>query len=341
MKLTFSANEIDAWAKGEPRLAQELLPELIVRLVLATSKKITDYNFPIEKGIQFSGYDGVLTSKEQTAYFPEGKSVWEFGTDTDAIGKFRSDIEKRSNAPLGVDVADTVFIFSTLKIWNHRTSIEELINESKSRYSWKDIRIIDGSKIALWLEECPTVSVWFAEMVGKAVPGIRTMKAFWEENCLTTSPQLGEDFFLIGRDKEVQSISEWNLEKPDCRVVIGESSLEATLFIIAAMFRIYQHDDYILNRILIVESSGAWHVLKERQDETAVLIPVFHFTEEIQWPRKSMVILPISKFSPLSKLTKNLICVELPFRSKTNYHKALESMGYEIDDCARMEEETK
>lgn len=341
MKLTFSANEIDTWAKEEPRRAQELLPELIVRLVLATSKNVIDYNFPIEKGIQFSGYDGFLTSKEQTAYFPEGKSVWEFGTNVNAIDKFKEDIKKRSNDPLGVDIANTVFIFSTLKVWNHRTSIEELINESKTCYSWKDIRIIDGSKIALWLEQCPTVSVWFAEMVGKAVQGIRTMKAYWEEYCLTTSPRLGEDYFLIGRDTEVQNLSEWDFEKPECRVVIGESSLEATLFIISAMFRIHQHDNNILNRILIVESSDAWHILKERQDKTAVLVPVFHFTEEIQWPRKSMVILPISKFSPLSKLTKNLICVELPCRSKTNYYKALESMGYEMDDCARIEEETK
>ena len=68
MKLTFTANEIDAWAKEEPRRAQEFLPELIVRLILATSRNITDYNFPIGKGIQFSGYDGVLTSEEQTPY---------------------------------------------------------------------------------------------------------------------------------------------------------------------------------------------------------------------------------------------------------------------------------
>lgn len=341
MKLILSANEIDAWAKAEPRRAQELLPELIIRLVLAASRKIADYNFPIGKGIQFSGYDGVLTSKEQTPYFPEGKSVWEFGTDSDAIGKFKSDIEKRSKDPLGVDVANTVFIFSTLKIWNHKTSIEELINESKECYSWKDIRIIDASKIALWLEQCPAVSVWFAETIGKTIPGIRTMKAYWEECCLTTSPQLNANFFLIGRDTELKNLSEWDLESPGCWVVIGESSLEATLFIIAAMFKTHSDDDYILNHVLIVESSDAWLALNKQPDEATVLIPVFHFTEEIRWPQESTVIFPASKFSPLSKLTKNFTCIELPHRSKANYHKALESLGYEVDDYVRIEENTK
>lgn len=98
MNNLIAATEIDAWAKLNPRRAQELLPELIVRLILCTSSKINDYNFPIEKGIQFSGYDGVLDSGEATSYFPEGKSVWEFGTNEDALGKFKSDIEKRHRA---------------------------------------------------------------------------------------------------------------------------------------------------------------------------------------------------------------------------------------------------
>ena len=147
MNNLISATEIDAWAKQNPRRAQELLPELIVRLILSTSSKINDYNFPIEKGIQFSGYDGVLESREATSYFPEGKSVWEFGTNEDALGKFRSDIEKRHTDPLGVDTNNTAFIFSTLKIWNHKTSIEEVLNESRLKYNWKEIRIIDGAKI--------------------------------------------------------------------------------------------------------------------------------------------------------------------------------------------------
>jgi hypothetical protein len=147
MNNLIAATEIDAWAKLNPRRAQELLPELIVRLILCTSSKINDYNFPIEKGIQFSGYDGVLDSGEATSYFPEGKSVWEFGTNEDALGKFKSDIEKRHTEPLGVDINNTAFIFSTLKIWNHRTSIEEALNESRANIIGKKFELLMGRKL--------------------------------------------------------------------------------------------------------------------------------------------------------------------------------------------------
>ena len=96
MKDILTASEIDSWAKTDPRRAQEILPELIIRLILCTSSKINSYNFPIEKAIQYSGYDGVLDSDESTSYFPKGKSVWEFGTDENSIEeylKIKNDID--------------------------------------------------------------------------------------------------------------------------------------------------------------------------------------------------------------------------------------------------------
>ena len=44
-----SATTINSWAEANPRRAQEILPELVIRLILATSTKIKDFNFPIEK----------------------------------------------------------------------------------------------------------------------------------------------------------------------------------------------------------------------------------------------------------------------------------------------------
>ena len=103
-----TALELDSWAKENPRRAQELLPELVLRLILRTSTQIIDYEFPIEKGIQYSGYDGVIVSKEKTSYFPDGKSVWECGTNDDSLSKFESDIQKRSDNPLGVDITEII-----------------------------------------------------------------------------------------------------------------------------------------------------------------------------------------------------------------------------------------
>ena len=137
MNNMLSTSVLDSWARENPRKAQELLPELVLRLILRTSSQIADYDFPIEKGIQYSGYDGVLVSDEKTSYFPKGKSVWECGTNDDSLSKFESDIQKRTNNPLGVNVTEATFIFVTLKIWNHKKSIvmrllHELNEEGKT-----------------------------------------------------------------------------------------------------------------------------------------------------------------------------------------------------------------
>ena len=130
MRVSLTATELDEWSRTNPRRAQEILPELIAKLILASTDKIIQLNFPIEKAIQYPGYDGVLVSEEQTNFFPKDKSVWEFGTNEDTKTKYKEDIKKRSENSLGVDIKSTVFIFATLKTWNHQMSIEDVINES-------------------------------------------------------------------------------------------------------------------------------------------------------------------------------------------------------------------
>ena len=245
-----SATELDNWSRNNPRQAQEILPELVIRLVLATSDKIIRHNFSIEKGIQYAGYDGVLESEEKSNFFPKGKSVWECGTDENLIQKFDDDIKKRTQNPLGVDIVSTTFIFVTLKLWNHRKSIEEKINESKSKYHWSDIQIFDASKMCLWIEKCPAVSNWMFSVMGKSINGVYTVEQFWEEYATSTIPFLKEEFFLIGRDKEKEIISSWLTEKNGCHVLKAESDLEAIMFLIATIYN-FESKEEVINLSLI------------------------------------------------------------------------------------------
>lgn len=341
MNTLITAAEIDAWAKQNPRRAQELLPELIVRLILCTSSKISDYNFPIEKGIQFSGYDGVLDSDEATSYFPKGKSVWEFGTNENALGKFKSDIEKRHTEPLGVDVNNTTFIFSTLKIWNHKTSIEEALNESRAKYNWKEIRIIDGAKIALWLQSHTAVAVWFANMIGKPTHGIRTIEDYWTDYCENTLPKLNKDYFLLGRDSQINQLSKWLEKKSGSLTLVSESSIESVLFVAAYFLNCSERDQAVMNKTLIVESPEEWNSLIISDEKDCLLIPVFNFTEDIRCPSELFIILPVAKYSPLSKITKNVDSIVIDKRRKAIYHEALETLGFESSDFLKIETDTK
>lgn len=87
--LAIKASDIDNWTSKEPRRAQELLPKLIWKLILASSKTIEDHHFPFEKAVQYAGYDGYLVTTDTSSFYPNGTSVWEFGTDEDIKSKFR------------------------------------------------------------------------------------------------------------------------------------------------------------------------------------------------------------------------------------------------------------
>ena len=75
-----TATEIYAWTAREPRRAQEILPKLIIKLILASTNNIDNFNFPSGKSIQYSGFDGFLTCFDEVNFVPKGNSVWEMGT---------------------------------------------------------------------------------------------------------------------------------------------------------------------------------------------------------------------------------------------------------------------
>ena len=110
------------------------------------------------------------------------------------------------------------------------------MNESKDRYNWKDIRIIDGCKIALWLQTCEAVAVWLATIMGKNIDGVRTIEDFWKDYCESTSPKLNKEFFLIGRELQIEQLSKWIQKEFGSLTVISESLLESALFDAADFF---------------------------------------------------------------------------------------------------------
>ena len=251
---SISANILDDWTKREPRKAQELLPKIIAKLILSTNASIISFNYQIDNAVQYPGYDGVLVSENQTHFFPSGKSVWECGTDNNIIKKYKEDIEKRHDNPLGVDVNDTVFVFVTSRIWNHKKSIEECINESRTIYQWKDIQIIDASRISLWLEQSIVVSVWLEEIMGMPRSGCVSIEQYWADYCLTTTPKLNKDFFLIGRESIAEKLIKWLEKAEGYQLMRADSMLEATLFIIAVIFSSSDSiKERLLNRIAIID----------------------------------------------------------------------------------------
>ena len=62
--LSITASDLNNWTSKEPRRAQELLPKLMWKLILASSKSIEDSHFPFDNAVQYAGYDGYLVTAD-------------------------------------------------------------------------------------------------------------------------------------------------------------------------------------------------------------------------------------------------------------------------------------
>ena len=173
-----TAAEIDNWTSQEPRRAQELLPLLIGKLILASSNNIIDFHFPYGKSVQYGGYDGSLEISDTSPFYPKGKSVWEMGTNENIKDKFNKDYEKRTDNPDGVVLSETTFCFVTTRIWNHKQGIVEASEEKNQENKWKGVRIIDANNLERWLENCPSVQIWFSKVIGKTKDGLQDIISF-------------------------------------------------------------------------------------------------------------------------------------------------------------------
>ena len=111
-----SASKLDSLSTEKSRLFQELLPELVKRLIIDSSKSLSSIRIPSKDDIWAPGFDGIIENDEKNTYVSSGKSVWEFGTNNDSLTKINDDYEKRTINSLGIDKKETTFYLVIPKI---------------------------------------------------------------------------------------------------------------------------------------------------------------------------------------------------------------------------------
>ena len=127
------------------------------------------------------------------------------------------------------------------------------------------------------------------------------------------------------------------------KVLVAESSLEAGLFIASVILDISEPTRHefkdIKNKVVIVNSVEAWNKIVSCNiyGNDILYIPTFSFTEDIRCPNNISAILPMSKYSLGTKSLNNIDKIEIPMRTRANFNRALESLGYnpsEVDEIA-------
>lgn len=328
-----TAAEIDNWTTREPRKAQEILPQLVWKLILASCKQINDHHFPYGKAIQYNGYDGFLDTNDEHQFIPHGKSVWEFGSDANSKDKFNCDYEKRTTNPNGITLPETTFCFVTTRIWNHRQGIVEATEEKNAEGKWKLVRIYDANSLEIWLEQAPTVSAWLAELIGKPYRNICDLGSFWDRETKRTKPNLNTEFFTYAREPVSPKILQLINEGVSQIILVGDSSKEAVLTFAAELETAEDLElTYLKERCLVVGTYEAYSEASRNCSE-AILIPLFYPESGIFSNHDGIIIIPVCKYDPLDLMYKTGNRIEISSRSGREFCESLKKLGYETNDA--------
>jgi len=228
-----TAHDINSWADRKPRRAQEELPLLVAKLILASTKP-NNIRFPSGNTILLKGWDGILEVEEGSLFVPSGLSTWEFGTSKDVKGKANEDYRKRCDDPRGVDKTNTTFVFVTSRIWEDKDKWEQEKNEEGE---WKQVKVLDAVDLETWLHQYPAVHRWLARRMSKRPEGAFDIEQAWDNWRFATEPPSNEDLAIAGRIEAGKNIIQKLKDNPSVIRVFGESKDEAYAFILASIIK--------------------------------------------------------------------------------------------------------
>ena len=269
--LSLDPSEIDHWA-DLPGTSHQL-PGLIRRLILATVPTPTLLDMPSGSSVWLSGWDGQITIPKGNPWAPAGASVWEISTEKNTKGKADRDYRKRTDDPQGVDTVNTTFVFVTPRRWSGK---HDWITQRQKEKKWADVRALDASDLAAWLEQAPAVAEWFGRLIGKLPTlGYIPLVEWWERWSSVSAPNISPDLVIAGRGEAADALAQWAQQAAAFYYLKGYTRDEAIAFLAAlAQSAPDGWGAALMAKAIVVENFDAWRSL-ERHSTPLVLIRNF------------------------------------------------------------------
>jgi len=255
-----TANEIDKWSSSHTRDAQEILPLLIKKLILATVE-LKYINIPSGDSILTGGWDGVLIVEKGNFFIPNGKSVLEFGTNKNINKKAEDDYQKRTNSSSDKNIS---YLFTTTKTWAKKSDFEE---EKNRENKWKEVKGINTDDLELWLNLAPAVHRWFARIIGKRPLNSFDIEQSFESWSFQTSINLIPNLVLKSRDSNIDEFLTLLKKEPSKIIISSITNEEGYAFILASLKDKIQFS----SKVIIVTSQESWDELVQ-SDFSLILI---------------------------------------------------------------------
>ena len=259
---------------SDTRDSEAVIPELIYLLVKQSEPPPYVCRIPYGDAVNQSGWDGIVEIEESFLEFvPEGKSYWEIGTGRGAQKKATEDFRKRTEAITDAERSQASFVFVTPRSyasggWNEPKQTRW--KEKRKDRGWKQIRIIDGVKLADWIREFPAIGRWMAKKIDitSSLGGITTPSEHWElirSQGDKNDPPLPAKLFTLGRDNVCESLQKLfeNTSQTPLRL-FAESRQDVADFVAAYLETIDpEMAQNYTNRCLYIKEEDAWRSVVE------------------------------------------------------------------------------
>ena len=275
-------NQLDEWVRGNVHVAQGVIVELIWRLVAASSPRPKERRFPLGDSTGQHGPDGLLdVDFPYEPFVPEGRSFWEIGTGRKAGDKATSDYRHLVSEIPQSTRSESAFVFVTplsgRRDWEFtwkEKSQATWIEIRRARGDWRDVRVIDGTKLIDWIHQFTSVELWLAQTIhGLPVAQVETLEQHWNvTRSIGWPPPLTPLVFLVNRDASFLKVKE----------VFAETSVHLKLdthfpdhvvdFVSACLAELDDENRVdVAGRCLVISGVDAWNFIVA-QKERHILI---------------------------------------------------------------------
>ncbi|MEM7758436.1 MAG: hypothetical protein AAF298_09975 [Cyanobacteria bacterium P01_A01_bin.40] len=325
-----TASDIKQWTESNKRQAEELLPMIVRKLILASCKP-KHLDFPSGDSIAVGGWDGKLEVDEGNEFIQPGKSVWEFGTNSRVKTKADSDYQKRTDEPGEVTPSETTFVFVTSRVWTKKNN---WCREKNQEGIWNQVKGINADDLESWIQQCPGVHRWFAKLIDKRIDSIWDIEQAWESWIHGTAITATDTLVLNGRTEQSEELLQLLRSNPSIVQIKASSEQESYAFCLATL----RQDNISASKMLIVKDQKQWDILLDTQN-TLILIPQEFTPTNIGYAKEKghFVVLPVDSNAPKRSYQE----IQLEKMSKDDKIDALKSMGLSKDIAEEIYNDTR
>jgi hypothetical protein len=147
----------------------------------------------------------------------------------------------------------------------------------REQNDWRDVYIIDGTKLIDWLHQFPSVELWLAKIMNKYIDKIDTLNQHWDSlKTIGEPPLLTPHVFLANRDSacvKLKEVFDGNLVQLKLSTYFPDQVINFVSAYVANTDEENQLD--IIGRSLVISSPDTWNAIVAQQREKHFLVADF------------------------------------------------------------------